>query len=112
MLTRTVDSADLPLHGARHIMMEMVQTSTSKRTRRTEIAIAIVTVTATATETVAHVHRTIIRKSESLVVTDEHAARADPLLGRAHELGLALEIDPDNALEHATQSGVQVETGH
>lgn len=94
MLTRTVDNADLLLHGARHTMMEMVQTNISKRTRRTETEIV----------TVARVRR-IIRKSGGLVVTDEHAARADPPLARAHDL------DPDNALEHATQSGAQVETG-
>lgn len=106
MPTRTVDSADLPLHGARHTMMEMVQTSTLKRTRRTETAIVIVT----ATETAARVRR-IIRRSGSQVVTDGHAAKADPLLARAHVLDPDLEIDPDNALEHATQSGAQVEIG-
>lgn len=105
MPTRTVDSADLPLHGARHIMMEMVQTSTSKRTRRTETAIVIVTATA------ARVRR-IIRRNGSQVVIDGHAARADPLLARAHVLGPDLETGPDNALEHATQSGAQVEIGH
>lgn len=114
MLTRTVDHADLPLHGVRHTTMEMVPTSTLKRMTRTTIrtatgiGIGTVTVTVTVTGTVAHVRRTT--RTSGAVVTVGHAARADPPR-RAHDLDPDPEIDPDNALEHAIQSGAQVETG-